>query len=97
MSAREHVFQIIVRCSKHEQIPRERRLRRDTRAAAVDAAIRELRRTRNTARNGKDFDRWDLYDIDVGLLHRKLIAGGNVYGQDTPVPGSGGGSSVGTD
>jgi hypothetical protein len=89
MSRRDHLFQIIVRCSGHQQVPRERILARDTTAAAVDAAVRELRRTRNTARNGRDFDRWDLYDIDRGRAHRALIGGGNEYGQDHPVSSAG--------
>ena len=92
MSRREHLFQIIVRCSNHAQLPRERVLARDTIAAAIDAATRELRRTRNTARTGSDFDRWDLYDFDNGRAKRTRIGGGNVNGPDNAaVRGDGGG------
>jgi hypothetical protein len=90
MSRGEHLFQIIVRCSGHQQVPRERILSRDTVAAGVDAAIRELRRTRNTTRNGSDFDRWDLYDYDRGRRNRRLLGSGNVYGADTHLPGASG-------
>lgn len=86
MSKRENLYQIVVRCSGHQQIPRIRVLSRDTLAAGIDAAIRELRRTRNTVRTGKDFDRWDLYDYSRGNRFRKLLAEGNVYGPDTPLP-----------
>ncbi|HEU5217654.1 MAG TPA: hypothetical protein VFU23_03295 [Gemmatimonadales bacterium] len=97
MSRRDHLWQIIVRCNNHAQLPRERIIGRDTQAAAIDAATRELRRTRNTARDGLDYDRWDLYDFDRGRRYRKLIATGGIYGQDTPVPGSGSSRSVGAD
>lgn len=86
MSKAAHLFQIIVRCANHAQTPRVRVLGRDTRAAAIDAAIRELRRIRNTARQGTDYDTWDLYDIDRGLVHRSLVGSGNARGEHTPVP-----------
>jgi hypothetical protein len=81
VSRGEHLYQIIVRCSNHEQIPRSRVLSRDTDAAAVDAAIRELRRTRNTARTGTDFDTWDVYNYDQGRANRRLVGSGNVHGE----------------
>jgi hypothetical protein len=80
MSRGEHLYQIIVRCANHAQVPRERILSRDSEATGVDAAIRELRRTRNTAEHGSDFDTWDLYDYDQGRAKRRLLRSGNVYG-----------------
>jgi hypothetical protein len=86
MSRREHLFQIIVRCSDHVQVPRERILSRDTVEAAQDAARRELRRVRNTAHRGNDFDTWSLYDFDHGRRNRRLIAEETINGPSTPVP-----------
>ena len=92
MSQRDHLFQIIVRCSNHAQIGHERILGRDTVAAAVDAAQRELRRQRNTARGGHNFDTWDLYDMDRGRRNRTLIATGGIDGQVKAVPSRDSGS-----
>jgi hypothetical protein len=86
MSKRDHLFQIVVRCSNHAQVPRERILGRDTEGAAIDAAVRELRRTRNTTRNGQDFDTWDLYDFDNGRARRRLLRSGHAFGPNPSVP-----------
>jgi hypothetical protein len=85
VSRGEHLYQIIVRCSNHAQVPRARVLSRDSERAGVDAAIRELRRVRNTARDGSDFDTWDLYSYDQGNAKRRLLRSGNVNGWSTPV------------
>lgn len=89
MARGEHLYQIIVRCANHAQVPRVRVLSRDSERAGVDAAIRELRRVRNTARNGSDFDTWDLYSYDQGNAKRRLLRSGNVNGSKPTVPTGG--------
>jgi hypothetical protein len=82
MPRRDDLYQIVVRCENHAYLPRVRIVARESDAAGIDSAVRELRRIRRTVPDGKNFDRWDLYDYSRGNRNRTLVAEGNLAGAD---------------
>lgn len=82
-------YQMILRCSGHEDLPRERMTFRPNDEAAKDSAARWLRLYRNTDTAHRCYDRWDVYDVTHGRRNRRLVAQGGIDGQRQSVQGGG--------
>lgn len=82
-------YQMIIRCSGHQDLPRERVQFRSTATEAIEGAKRWLRLYRNTDEKRKAYDRWAVYDLTFGRANRRLVDEGGIDGHTATVSGGG--------
>jgi hypothetical protein len=76
-------FQLIMRCSNHERLPRERVLFRPTEASAIEGVRRWLRLYRRTDPAHRCYDQWAVYDLTFGRVRRRLVKEGTADEQQS--------------